>query len=52
MNDQEIPFAHGKPLTTGVMKASPEDFKVDEVLGFELTGEGEHLFLQIEKKGM
>lgn len=28
-----------------------EDFKVDEVLGFTFSGEGEHLCLHIEKRG-
>lgn len=28
-----------------------EDFKVDEVLGFDFSGEGEHLCLHIEKRG-
>ncbi len=34
----------------GVIRKSPEDFQVDEVLGFELTGEGEHVCLQIRKR--
>ena len=46
------PFAYGKPKASGLLKTSVEDFKVDEVLGFELTGEGEHLFLRIEKEGL
>jgi tRNA pseudouridine13 synthase len=49
---KELPFAYGKPQVTGSLKSTPEDFKVDEVLGFELTGEGEHLFLRIEKRGL
>lgn len=51
-NFEDLSYAYGKPSSTGLMKTSPEDFKVDEVLGFELTGEGEHLFLRIEKKGI
>lgn len=31
------------------IKASPEDFLVDEVLGFEPSGAGEHAFLQLRK---
>lgn len=34
-----------------VYKSQPEDFQVDEVLGFEPTGEGEHLLLHVEKRG-
>lgn len=51
-NFNDYTFAYGKPKTFGSIKASPEDFKVDEVLGFELTGEGEHLFLCVEKRGL
>jgi tRNA pseudouridine13 synthase len=51
-NFEELAYAHGKPQSTGLIKTSPEDFQVDEVLGFELTGEGEHLFLRIEKRGI
>lgn len=29
----------------------PEDFEVEEILGFEPDGEGEHLWLWIEKRG-
>ncbi|MDP1602422.1 MAG: tRNA pseudouridine(13) synthase TruD [Legionella sp.] len=47
-----LAFANGKPAAVGSIKSSPDDFKVDEILGFELTGEGEHLFLLIEKRGL
>ena len=33
------------------MRVSAEDFEVDEDLGFEPSGEGEHLLLRIEKRG-
>lgn len=33
------------------MRATPDDFRVDELLGFVADGEGEHLFLQVEKRG-
>jgi len=32
-------------------KATPQDFRVDEVLGFEPSGGGEHAYLHIEKTG-
>jgi tRNA pseudouridine13 synthase len=51
-NVEALPFAYGAPLQSGTIKASPEDFKVEEILGFELTGEGEHHFLRIEKRGL
>jgi tRNA pseudouridine13 synthase len=34
------------------MRDRPEDFAVDEQLGFQPTGEGEHLFLRVEKRGL
>ena len=46
----ELNFAYGKPTSSGQIKCLPEDFCVEENLGFELTGEGEHLFLLIEKR--
>lgn len=45
-----LAYALGKPEATGVIRAIPEDFQVDEVLGFELTGEGEHVCLHIRKR--
>ena len=48
----ELAFAYGRPEVSGVFKASADDFKVDEILGFELSGEGEHQFLRIEKRGL
>jgi tRNA pseudouridine13 synthase len=46
----EWAFAAGKPSVTGVMRATPEDFAVDEVLGFEPDGEGEHQLIHIRKR--
>lgn len=45
------PFAHGGPPLCGLLRAQPEDFFVDEVLGFEPAGTGEHIFVNIEKTG-
>ncbi|WP_395345153.1 tRNA pseudouridine(13) synthase TruD [Ningiella sp. W23] len=42
-------YLHGKPKAAGTLKASAEDFKVEEILGFELSREGEHHFLWVEK---
>jgi tRNA pseudouridine13 synthase len=47
----DLPYAHGGPAGTGQLKATPEDFVVEEILGFDLSGEGEHEFLRIEKRG-
>ena len=48
----EWAYAYGKPLSTGLFKASTDDFMVDEVLSFALSGHGEHQFLRIEKRGL
>lgn len=42
--------AHGGPVLTGALRVSAEDFRVDEDLGFEPEGSGEHVFLDIEKR--
>ena len=44
----DLPFAHGGPPLRGVLRASAEDFEVDEDLGFEPEGHGEHVFVRIE----
>jgi len=44
------PQAGGEPSASALLRSSPEDFRVDEQLGFEPSGEGEHIFLQIEKR--
>jgi tRNA pseudouridine13 synthase len=36
----------------GEFRATPEDFVVEEVLGFEPEGQGEHLWLWVEKRGL
>jgi tRNA pseudouridine13 synthase len=46
------PRAHGQVCGTAVLKASAEDFQVDEVLDIPLAGEGEHLWLWVEKRGL
>lgn len=43
--------AHGPPLAHGRLRSRPEDFRVEEVLGFEADGAGEHLLLTVEKRG-
>ena len=45
------PTAWGEPLGTGVLRASPEDFEVDEILGFAASGEGPHALLRVRKRG-
>lgn len=40
------------PLKQATYKAHTADFVVNEILPFDFTGEGEHLWLHIEKSGM
>lgn len=44
------PRAWGEPLGTAQLKATAEDFQVDEVLDIPLSGSGEHLWLWVEKR--
>jgi len=48
----ELPYAFGPPPTSGVLRQTPEDFQVEEDLGYTPEGEGEHLWLWVEKRGM
>ncbi|MGZ5013936.1 MAG: tRNA pseudouridine(13) synthase TruD [Methylobacter sp.] len=45
------PYVYGGPSGTGKIRSIPEDFIVNEHLSFEPSGAGEHVFLQLEKKG-
>ena len=49
---RELPSAFGGAPLTGCLRASPEDFRVEEILGYQLTAAGEHLVLKIEKRGL
>lgn len=42
-------YPYGRPTISGLFKSQATDFIVTENLGFEPSGEGEHLFLWIEK---
>lgn len=43
-------YAYGPPAATATIRQSPEDFFVDEVMGFEPDGDGQHLMLHIKKR--
>jgi tRNA pseudouridine13 synthase len=45
------PSAWGAPLGSGVLRSTPEDFEVDEILGFAAGGEGPHALLHVRKRG-
>jgi tRNA pseudouridine13 synthase len=38
------------PAGSALIRCRPEDFQVSEQLGFELSGEGEHCFLYLQKR--
>ncbi len=44
------PRAHGAPLARGTLRAEPEDFLVEEDLGFAPAGSGQHVLLRIRKR--
>jgi tRNA pseudouridine13 synthase len=46
------PRAWGSPPVTATLRASAADFFVEEQLGFELSGAGEHVWLWIEKENL
>lgn len=47
--DAWFPTAYGEPLATATLKSIPQDFIVEETLAFPLSGQGEHLYLYIQK---
>ena len=47
----DFPRAYPDLGIVGQFRSCPEDFVVDEHLGFEPTGDGEHVLLHIEKIG-
>ncbi|MGQ4659897.1 tRNA pseudouridine(13) synthase TruD [Lysobacter sp. F6437] len=48
----ELTRAHGAPALQARIRSTPEDFRVEELPGFEPSGSGEHLLLTIEKRGI
>jgi len=46
-----VPAAHGEPPVRGRLRGAPEDFVVEELLGFEPDGAGTHALLVVEKRG-
>ncbi len=47
----KLAYAYGTPIFRGLLKTKPEDFVVEEVISYELSGEGEHLWCWVEKCG-
>lgn len=47
-----LPRSGRGPAGTARLKARPEDFIVEELLGFEPDGDGSHVMLWLEKRGL
>ena len=47
----DFPRAYGPLTATAIFRAQPEDFQVDEELGYLPSGVGEHVFLHVCKRG-
>ncbi|EIL87602.1 tRNA pseudouridine synthase D [Rhodanobacter sp. 115] len=51
MSDYELPRAHAEtPPLTARLRSTPEDFRVEEILGYDADGSGEHALLWVEKR--
>ena len=48
----QLPYIHGAPLGKARFKAEPEDFIVEEMLGFTPSGDGEHCLVWVEKRDL
>jgi len=48
---QDLAFAHGGPVMRGRLRGRPEDFVVEEQLGYSASGVGEHVLLRLRKRG-
>lgn len=46
----EPPHAYSGPLARGTVRAAAEDFIVEEELGFEPAGSGQHVLLRVRKR--
>lgn len=46
------PRAGAPPLTAAVLRATPEDFLVEEQIPYALVGTGEHLWVKVRKRGL
>lgn len=48
---ENLTWLHGEPQATGTLKATADDFRVVEDLGFAPDGDGEHVLVQLRKRG-
>lgn len=49
---QPLPSAFGAAVLSARIRTTAEDFFVEEIAGFEPSGEGEHLLLTVEKRDL
>ena len=47
----ELPRAYGGPPLRAKLRTMAEDFRVEEILGYDADGHGEHVLLWVEKRG-
>ena len=47
-----LTYLYRAPSSTAVIRQTADDFQVEEHLSFEPDGEGDHVFLQIRKRGL
>ncbi len=47
----ELPRAYGRPPLRAKLRTMAEDFRVEEILGYDADGHGEHVLLWLEKRG-
>ncbi|HEY0199087.1 MAG TPA: tRNA pseudouridine(13) synthase TruD [Rhodanobacter sp.] len=47
----ELPWAYGAPPLQARLRSTPDDFRVEEILGYDADGQGEHVLLWVEKRG-
>ena len=51
----EMPLPYLTPELASIdaeFRSTPEDFKVDEIPAYPPSGSGDHVFVQIEKRGL
>ena len=46
----ELPYAYGGPPLRATLRATADDFRVEEILGYDADGHGEHVLLWVEKR--
>lgn len=50
LTSADWPYAYGPPPAKARLRVEAEDFQVEEVLSFNPSGEGDHVYLQVRKR--